>query len=559
MPGLARGKGAEDPEGKALAGTAEAGMAGKAGGPTGENGPRIYSITQYNKSVERKMREFPRVWVKGVITQLNVRGRIAYVSIGEFEEGDARPKAVLDTTLWTSQLEMFNLRLASLPTPLTLRVELKVAFLLESNFYVPTGRFQPRIVDVDEKFTLGELAITRQKILEKLMKEGLLGKNKERPLADPALRVGLVTAPGSAAYRDFTTVLLGSGFSFQITFAPAKMQGEATEATVVHALELLSVLPLDVICIVRGGGSKTDLVYFDSEAICRAIANCPIPVLTGIGHEIDNSLADLVAHADKITPTDCAKFLEGLALNCLARLNAYAGNIAEAWRMEFQEAWHESAQRASVLRRAWESRRVTEDLRCREQYRLLASSAKRTLREERKSLKLDSVGLTRGPAKILRMEKLRFRNRSQGLGHGWARWRDARGQSLRESLGKLRDGARRLAAAAGKDQAAAARRLAEKARADLERGASALAPLRRLLRGAWTQNARSATEGLALKERLVHAADPARMLELGFSMLRRADGKAIRGVADVKAGDKVVNVLKDGTVESTVTGSEEKG
>jgi exonuclease VII large subunit len=202
---------------------------------------------------------------------------------------------------------------------------------------------------------------------------------------------------------------------------------------------------------------------------------------------------------------------------------------------------------------------VTEDLRCREQNRLLASSAKRTLREERKSLKLDSVGLSRGPAKLLRLEKLRFRNRSQGLGHGWARWRDARSQALRESLGKLRDGTRRLAASAERDQAEAARRLGEKAIGDLVRATAALAPLRRLLRGAWTQGSRSTAEGLALKERLVHAADPARMLDLGFSILRRADGKVIRGMGEVKAGDKVVNVLKDGTVESTVTDRKEKG
>lgn len=520
-------------------------------------GPKIWSISQYSKSVERKMREFPRIWVKGVITQLNVRGRIAYISIGEFEEGDARPKAVLDTTIWTSQLEVFNLRFASLPQPLALRVELKVAFLLESNFYVPTGRFQPRILDVDEKFTLGELALTRQKILERLVKEGLLQLNKSRFLADPPLRVGLITAPGSAAFRDFTTILVGSGYSFQIAFAGARMQGEATEPTVLHAIKVLSRLPLDVICIVRGGGSKTDLVYFDSEAICRAIAQCRIPVLTGIGHEIDNSLADLVAHADKITPTDCAKFLEGMAINCHARLSAYTGELSESWRIEYQQAWHDLSDRASTLRREWEGRRVTEDLRCREQYRLLAASSGRTLKEERRSLRLDGVGLSRGPRKILRLEKLRFANRSQAMGHAWARWRDARGHALKETLARLKDRVQRAFSSAAERQARGKNVLGDRARADMQRASAALPPLRRLIKGRWRLAARAGREGLSLKEKLIHAADPARMLDLGFSILRGGDGKAIRSRADVKPGDLLVNKLKDGSVESRVLDSKQ--
>ena len=241
--------------------------------------PKFFSITQYNRSVERLLKsQVPQVWVKGVITQLNVRGKIAYITLGEFEEGDTRPRAVLEVTLWSSELEVYNLRFARLPTPLVLRVELKVALQVEANFYVPSGRFQPRVTGIDENFTLGELSITRQRTLERLLKEGLLERNKRLRLSDWPLRVGLITAPGSAAYHDFVSVLLQSGFSFRIAFAGAKMQGEATESTVLSALERLGKLSLDVICLVRGGGSKTDLVYFDSENIARAIALCPIPV-----------------------------------------------------------------------------------------------------------------------------------------------------------------------------------------------------------------------------------------------------------------------------------------
>lgn len=508
----------------------------RAGAESPQGDPaKVFSISQYNQSVERRVKAFPRVWVKGVIMQLNVRGRIAYVTLGEFGEGESRPRAVLEATLWTSELEVFNLRFASLPTPLSLRVELKVAFLLEANFYVPSGRFQPRVADIDEKFTLGELAVTRQKILERLAREGLLEKNKDLILPELPLKVGLITAPGSAAFQDFTTVLLGSGFSFRILFAGARMQGDATEATVLHALKAVVRAGAEVVCIVRGGGAKTDLVYFDSEAICRAIANCPVPVLTGIGHEIDNSLADLVAHRNLITPTDCAKFVEARLGEAYSGLAEKAAALREAWGLESQDARHLLSQTAAVVTRAWESRRAAEDMRARAQARSLASRSLRTLREGRRKLALDRKGLARGPQKLVRVEHLRFANRTQGLRRAWDGLRAGASHQLSARLQALRAG---MAAALA----------AESSRAG---------QTRRLLGSLWRQGARAGREALALKEKLAHAADPARLLALGFSLLRSEDGKIIRSAADAAPGALVINQLADGTVKSRVVGKEE--
>jgi exodeoxyribonuclease VII large subunit len=505
-------------------------------GGLAEAAPKVFSITQYSRSVERLLKaQVPKIWVKGVITQLNQRGRIAYLTLGEFEEGDARPRAVLEVTMWNSELEVFNLRFSRLPLPLALRVDLKVAFLLEANFYVPSGRFQPRVLDIDEKFTIGELTLTRQKILERLHLEGLIRRNKERELIAWPLRVGLITAPGSAAYQDFTTVLLQSGFSFRIAFAGAKMQGEATEATVLHALRVLQKLPLDVICLVRGGGAKTDLVYFDSENICRAIAACPVPVLTGIGHEIDNSLADLVAYANKITPTDCAKFLEGMLGECHARLAECHQEIREAWTMECQESWHGLAQLASAFKHRWEGRRAAEDMRFHEQARALGAYARQSLRAEAERLRTDRIGLLRGPKKLLRMQRLRFANRTQAMDHAWRRLKADSRHALRERYLGLRGKSLRLMEAEGE-----------------RRGQTV-----RLIKSWWTQGAGAGREALRLKERLIQAADPARMLALGFSLLRNSKGKAVRSIADVAADDVIISQLHDGTVESRVVSKRE--
>src|SRR5690606_18461179 len=132
---------------------------------------KAYTVEQYNRAVERKMKEFPRTWVKGVLTQVNRRGKVVYMELGDFVEGDARPRSVLPVMMWAWEFDQFTARFAQLPTPFAIRPELKVSFLLESSYYVPTGKFQPRVVGVDESFTLGELAQSRLKVLDTLRRE----------------------------------------------------------------------------------------------------------------------------------------------------------------------------------------------------------------------------------------------------------------------------------------------------------------------------------------------------------------------------------------------------
>jgi exodeoxyribonuclease VII large subunit len=118
--------------------------------------------------------------------------------------------------------------------------------------------------------------------------------------------VGLVTSAGSAAHADFLHELAASGFGFDVLCADARVQGVESELSIVAAITALELEGVDVIAVVRGGGARTDLAAFDSEAIARAIATCRVPVWSGIGHEIDRSVADEVAHSTWKTPTACA-------------------------------------------------------------------------------------------------------------------------------------------------------------------------------------------------------------------------------------------------------------
>ncbi len=146
-------------------------------------------------------------------------------------------------------------------------------------------------------------------MLQQLLVEGLLEKNSSLPLTFPPLRIGLVTSVGSAAHADFITEISNSNFGFTVLEYDARVQGESAVAEIISGLEVLSSYKPDVIALIRGGGSSADLSIFDSEAIARTIAGLDCPVFTGIGHEIDRSVADEVAHSAYKTPTACANAL----------------------------------------------------------------------------------------------------------------------------------------------------------------------------------------------------------------------------------------------------------
>jgi exodeoxyribonuclease VII large subunit len=177
------------------------------------------------------------------------------------------------------------------------------------------------MLSIDTAYTLGRLAEARELLLQRLKAEGLLARQPALALAPVPLTIGLVTSDNSAAAHDFLRTLESSGFAWKVVLTDARVQGVEAEASVLAALEQLRARSVDVVCIVRGGGARTDLAVFDSEAIARAIAHYPIPVLTGIGHEIDTTVADLVAHRRCLTPTACAGALVERVGEWYARLH----------------------------------------------------------------------------------------------------------------------------------------------------------------------------------------------------------------------------------------------
>ena len=267
-----------------------------------------YSVSQLCGEVKDFLGEaFPSVWVVGEAQRVrpSARGHLYFELIEKGERDEIVGK--LDAVIWKTDFAKIQRLLAVSEQRLSDGVQVRCRASLD--FYAPSGRLQLCVREVDPAFTLGLLERRRRETLAALTAAGLLELNRGLPLPDLPLSVALITSHGSAAYHDFLSGLAESGYGFRVLFLHAAMQGREAEREVVSALAVLARLGVDCAVLIRGGGSRTDLAAFDSRAIAEAIARAPFPVLTGLGHEIDRSIADLAAHAAFKTPTKVAEFL----------------------------------------------------------------------------------------------------------------------------------------------------------------------------------------------------------------------------------------------------------
>jgi len=190
------------------------------------------------------------------------------------------------------------------------------------------------VEDIDPTYTLGDMARRRREILLRLEQEGTLDLNKELPMPLVPRRVAVISSETAAGYGDFCHQLRANayGFVFCPKLFPAVMQGDAVEPTVIAALDAIAAEreAWDVVVIIRGGGATSDLVGFDTYLLAANLAQFPLPVITGIGHERDTTVLDAVAHTSVKTPTAAAEFLIGRMAEAAAGLEHLTGSLAAA-------------------------------------------------------------------------------------------------------------------------------------------------------------------------------------------------------------------------------------
>jgi len=261
-------------------------------------------------------------WVTGELSDVSTPafGGHFYGELVQKDEESDRIIARARITCWARNYNMLRLRFQR-EAGETLRKGLQVKLLVQVSFHEQYG-YSLNVLDIDSTFTLGDLAKRRREILLQLEKDGILHDNQELPLPRLLKRIAVVSSATAAGYGDFCHQMETNdyGFRFDIKLFPAVMQGEQVPESIIAALEAIISPPyngggqgeqFDLVVIIRGGGASSDLSDFDNYDLAACIAQYPLPVLTGIGHERDETVLDFVAHTRVKTPTAAAAFIIG--------------------------------------------------------------------------------------------------------------------------------------------------------------------------------------------------------------------------------------------------------
>lgn len=407
---------------------------------------------------------FPgRYWVKAEIASWSPRANgHCYLSLQQSRGGKSIAEA--RAMIWSWKYPVLTRGFED-ATGEKLRAGITVLVKVQVNYSELYG-ISLFIEDIDAAFTLGEKALERKKAIERLEKEGYMDMQKELALPDLPRNLAIITSKTAAGYQDFRNHLLMNpfGYAFSLQIFEALMQGEQAPSSIMEALGEAAEGGFDAILILRGGGSELDLACFDNFELGVAIATCPVPVVTAIGHDKDVHIADMVAHEAVKTPT------------------ALADLFLDAVRAQEQKAENAASRIASACQR------------------LVA-------RQELRLAEADS--------KIRRAIAGRIGALEQAL-------QRSIGRISRGLLGKYADTARL------RDSAAHRIKFAAQARVSAE------------------------VSRVALKEALITASDPRKILGLGYVLVTGKDNKVLKTVDKVGVGDKIGVRFADGSLTAKV-------
>lgn len=262
-------------------------------------------------------------WVEAELAECRERGGHCYLELIEKDADSNTPVAKASAKCWRQTWQMV-LPYFERATGQTIHAGMKVLLKVYAQFHEAYG-FSWIVSDIDPTYTLGDMARKRQEIIRKLKEAGIFDLQRELCIPLFAQRIAVISAEGAAGYGDFCRQLEDNeyGFRFEVTLFPAIMQGEQVEASVVAALNKIypHVRDFDVVVIIRGGGATSDLSGFNTLALAENVSQFPIPIITGIGHDRDESILDMVANTRVKTPTAAAALLIDNLRQVLERIN----------------------------------------------------------------------------------------------------------------------------------------------------------------------------------------------------------------------------------------------
>lgn len=295
----------------------------------------IFSLAEVAKSIQRTIAERyrQRYWIKAEMNKLNhyTHSGHCYPELVEKKEG--KVVAEMRSILWNGDYQRINQRFIEIT-----REPLKngITILFQATIsYDPLYGLSLRILDIDPAYSLGELEREKQASITRLKREDLFYANKRLPFPVLPKRLAIISVETSKGYSDFLKILNGNpwGYRFEQTLFPALLQGDKSIQSIINQLANIAscVEEYDVVAIIRGGGGDVGLSSYNHYLLASAIARFPIPVLTGIGHSTNETVSEMVAYQNAITPSELADFL-------IQRFHQFAVPLAQAQETLLQKA-----------------------------------------------------------------------------------------------------------------------------------------------------------------------------------------------------------------------------
>jgi exodeoxyribonuclease VII large subunit len=269
---------------------------------------KVYSVASFNRGVADWLTRLPTVWVEGEVTELrrNARWQSVFFTLKDPSDG-----ACLGVTILRSRFDALRLDLGDGE---------RVHVLGRPELYEARGDFRFRALSI-ERFGIGDHLAALERLKRKLADEGLFAAERKRPLPRLPERIGLITGNDAAAKRDVLTTIVARLPAARVLVAETYVQGPLAAPAMIDALRDLCASPgVDVVVLARGGGSFEDLLPFSDERLVRAVAACPIPIVSAVGHEQDTPLCDLAADVRASTPTAAGRLVVPDAVELRERL-----------------------------------------------------------------------------------------------------------------------------------------------------------------------------------------------------------------------------------------------
>ena len=305
-------------------------------------------------------------WVQAEMSSVSVNAA-GHCYIELVQKNDRGPGLVAKAraTVWAGRFRMLKPYFEQ-ATGQAFVAGINVLLLVTAEFHELYG-LSYIVQDIDPAYTLGDMARRRREILQRLENEGTLRLNKELELPVVPQRIAVISSETAAGYGDFCNQLLTNpyGFAFTTRLFPAVMQGDRVEASVIAALDAVAaeVEQWDVVVIIRGGGATSDLAGFDTYELASNCAQFPLPIITGIGHERDDTVIDAVAHTRVKTPTAAAEFLVNRLVEAAEHLAHCVDAVADGISRRMTAEQQRLARLAQRLPGAFALRRTNEDHR----------------------------------------------------------------------------------------------------------------------------------------------------------------------------------------------------